>query len=147
VAQTCGNIVVHIIFSTKQRKLSITPEIRSDLFAYLDGIVRKMRRRRSSSTVCRIMFICWCVFVPRIPSRRLHELLRQIRRVGCVRGRDNFARQAGYGVFSVSESGISAVTRYIATREEHHKKHSFQEEFVELLKKNNVAHDERYIWD
>ena len=53
----------------------------------------------------------------------------------------------GYGAFSVSESNIPAVTKYIATQDEHHKKHSFQEEFVAFLKKNNVAYDERYIWD
>jgi len=58
-----------------------------------------------------------------------------------------FAWQSGYGVFSVSESNIPAVTRYIATQDEHHKKHSFQEEFVAFLKKNNVAYDERYIWN
>ena len=42
MSQTCGNIVVHLIFSTKQRAPLITPEIRTDLFAYLGGIVRKM---------------------------------------------------------------------------------------------------------
>jgi hypothetical protein len=47
----------------------------------------------------------------------------------------------------VSESSIPAATKYIAHQEEHHKKHSFQEEFVAFLKKNNVAYDERYIWD
>jgi REP element-mobilizing transposase RayT len=58
-----------------------------------------------------------------------------------------FARQTGYGVFSVSESNVAAVTKYIADQEDHHQKHSFQEEFVAFLKKNNVAYDERYIWD
>ena len=58
-----------------------------------------------------------------------------------------FAWQAGYGVFSVSESVVEAVTQYIATQEEHHKRHSFQEEFVAFLKKNKIPYDERYIWD
>jgi hypothetical protein len=47
----------------------------------------------------------------------------------------------------VSESNVPAVSRYIATQEEHHKKHSFQQEFVAFLKKNNIPYDERYIWD
>jgi putative transposase len=59
----------------------------------------------------------------------------------------DFAWQTGYGVFSVSESNVAAVTQYIAEQEEHHRKHSFQEEFVAFLKKNNVTYDERYIWD
>jgi REP-associated tyrosine transposase len=58
-----------------------------------------------------------------------------------------FAWQTGYGVFSVSESNLAAVMEYIAGQEHHHKKHSLQEELVAFLKKNNVAYDERYIWD
>jgi len=50
-------------------------------------------------------------------------------------------------VFSVSESNVAAVTRYIVGQQEHPKKQSFQEEFVALLKKNHVEYDERYIWD
>jgi len=58
-----------------------------------------------------------------------------------------FAWQTGYGVFSVSESNVAAVSAYIADQHEHHKKHSFQEEFVAFLKKNHIEYDERYIWD
>ena len=58
-----------------------------------------------------------------------------------------FLWQTGYGVFSVSESNVAQVTKYIAGQEEHHRKHSFQEEFVAFLEKNHVAYDERYIWD
>ena len=58
-----------------------------------------------------------------------------------------FAWQTGYGVFSVSESNVPAVKKYIAGQEEHHKKHSFQEEFLAFLKKNNVAYDKTYLWD
>jgi REP-associated tyrosine transposase len=58
-----------------------------------------------------------------------------------------FGWQTGYGVFSVSESNVAAVTKYIAEQEEHHRKRSFQGEFVAFLKKNNVAYDEKYIWE
>lgn len=57
-----------------------------------------------------------------------------------------FAWQTGYGAFSVSESNVSAVSRYIAKQEEHHQKLTFQEEYLAFLKKNNIAYDERYIW-
>jgi putative transposase len=50
-------------------------------------------------------------------------------------------------VFSVSESSVPAVKKYIAEQGEHHRKHSFQEEFLAFLKKNHVEYDERYIWD
>ena len=58
----------------------------------------------------------------------------------------DFAWQTGYGVFSVSESNVHAVTKYISTQEEHHQKHSFQDEFRAFLKKNGIAMGEKYIW-
>lgn len=57
-----------------------------------------------------------------------------------------FAWQSGYGVFSVSESNVATATKYIAGQEEHHEKHSFQQEYVAFLKKNHVEYDEKYIW-
>jgi hypothetical protein len=52
-----------------------------------------------------------------------------------------------HGTLSVSESNVGAVSKYIGGQEEHHKKHSFQEEFVAFLKKHRVPYDERYVWD
>jgi hypothetical protein len=58
-----------------------------------------------------------------------------------------FAWQTGYGAFSVSESNVPAVCCYIATQEEHHRKKTFQEEYIAFLTRNKIAYDERYIWD
>jgi REP-associated tyrosine transposase len=147
MAQTYGNVVVHLIFSTKQRMPLITPEIRSDLFAYLGGIVRELH-----ATALIINGACDHVhMLVRIrPAHSIAEIARVIKTNSSKWMHDKghkFAWQSGYGAFSVSESNIPAVTRYIATQNEHHKKRSFQEEFVAFLKKNNVAYDERYIWD
>jgi REP element-mobilizing transposase RayT len=148
VAQTCGNLVVHLIFSTKLRKPLIAPVIRSDLFAYLGGIVRELR-----DTALIINGTCDHVhMLIRIrPAHSISEIARIVKTnsSGWIRkkGHKEFAWQAGYGVFSVSESSIPAVTKYIATQDEHHQRRSFQEEFLEFLKKNKVAYDERYIWD
>ncbi len=57
-----------------------------------------------------------------------------------------FEWQTGYGVFSVSESNVPAVMRYIAGQEEHHKTHSFEDEFRAFFKMNEIAVDEKYIW-
>src|SRR2546423_3679938 len=146
MSQTCGNIVVHLIFSTKQRRPLITPEIRPDLFAYLGGIVRELR-----ATAIIINGACDHVHaLVRIrPAHSIAEIARIIKTNSSKwiheKGYREFAWQAGYGAFSVSESNIPAVTRYIAMQDEHHKKHSFQEEFLSFLKKNNVTYDERYI--
>jgi putative transposase len=85
------------------------------------------------------------------PVDSIAEVVRIIKAnsSGWVRKKSHkeFAWQSGYGVFSVSQSNVLAVTEYIATQEEHHKRQSFQEEFVAFLKKNKVAYDERYIWN
>jgi hypothetical protein len=61
-------------------------------------------------------------------------------------GRSSFAWQAGYGAFSVSQSNVSRVVKYIQEQEKHHRRMSFQEELPAFLKKNHIAYDERYIW-
>ena len=148
MAQTCGNVVVHLIFSTKMRMPLIAPDIRSDLFAYLGGIVRELR-----GTALIVNGTCGHVHILiRIrPVDSIAEITRIVKAnsSGWVRkkGHKEFAWQAGYGVFSVSQSNVPAVTEYIATQEVHHRKRSFQEEFVAFLKKNKVAYDERYIWN
>jgi putative transposase len=148
MSQTCGNIVVHLIFSTKQRLPLITPEIRSDLFAYLGGIVRKMD---GAALIINGVADHVHMLIRIRPVHSIAEMMRIIKTNSGKwihrKGHTKFTWQSGYGVFSVSESNIPAVTKYIATQDEHHKKHSFQEEFVAFLKKNNVAYDERYIWD
>ena len=57
-----------------------------------------------------------------------------------------FAWQTGYGAFSVSHSSLAEVEKYIANQEEHHRKISFQEEFLTFLKKHEIEFDERYLW-
>ena len=58
-----------------------------------------------------------------------------------------FEWQRGYGVFSYSRSQIDAVVKYIMNQQEHHKKHTFKEEYLEFLKKFGVDYDEKYLFD
>ena len=61
-------------------------------------------------------------------------------------GDKEFAWQDGYGAFSVSASMVETVTQYIARQPEHHQKKTFQEEYVEMLRKSGVEYDGRYLW-
>jgi REP-associated tyrosine transposase len=148
LAHTLGNIVIHLIFSTKDRQPLITLSLKPDLLAYLGGIVREMQgtalivngtedhvhmlvRIRPVQSVAEVVRI-----VKTNSSRWLHEKWSR-----------EFAWQTGYGAFSVSESKIAGVTRYIAAQEEHHRKRSFQEELLSFLRKNNVSYDEAHLWD
>ena len=148
MAHTGGNIVVHLIFSTKRRQPLIGNEIREDLFAYLGGIVREMR---GSALIINGTADHVHMLVRIRPAHSTAEIVRVVKanssRWVRERWKMKFAWQTGYGVFSVSESNVSAVSRYIADQERHHKTKTFQEEYVAFLRKNNVAYDERYLWD
>lgn len=148
MSQTCGNIVLHFIFSTKERQPLITREIRADLFAYLGGIIREMR---GIALIINGIPDHVHVLVRIRPVHSPAEIARVIKTNSSrwihQKWHINFAWQAGYGVFSVSESNVPVVTEYIANQEMHHRKRSFQEELVAFLKKNNVSFDERYIWN
>lgn len=148
MAHTAGNLVVHLIFSTKGRRPLITREIRADLFAYLGGIIREMRGTALiiNGTADHVHMLI------RIrPVQALAEIARVVKsnssRWAREKWNNRFAWQTGYGAFSVSESNVPAVSRYIAGQEEHHRKRTFQEEYVAFLKKNKIEYDERYIWD
>jgi hypothetical protein len=58
----------------------------------------------------------------------------------------NFSWQEGYGAFSISVSGIDDTVAYIKAQDEHHRRRTFKEEFLALLKKHRIAYDERYVW-
>jgi putative transposase len=148
LSHTSGNILLHIIFSTLGRRPLIKPDFRPALFAYLGGIVREIRATALiiNGTADHVHLLL------RIrPAQSAAEIVRVVKANSSkwVRAKWSpaFAWQTGYGVFSVSQSNAPAVKKYIAEQEEHHKKHSFQEEFVAFLKKNHVEYDERYIWD
>jgi putative transposase len=148
LSHTSGNILLHLIFSTHGRRPLIKLAFRHDLFAYLGGIIREMHGTALiiNGTADHIHML-----VRIRPAQSAAEIARVIKANSSkwVRAKwsSDFAWQTGYGVFSVSESNVASVTRYIARQEEHHKKQSFQEEFLAFLKKNNVVYDDRYIWD
>ena len=58
----------------------------------------------------------------------------------------NFHWQDGYGAFSIAQSGIPELKRYIAGQKQHHRKRTFKEELIEFLKEHRIVYDERYLW-
>jgi len=145
---TSGNILLHFIFSTAGRRRLILPTFRDDLFAYLGGIIREMNvtaliingEPDHVHMLIRVRPVHSAAEIVRVVKANSSRWVRE-------KHSARFGWQTGYGVFSVSESNVAAVTKYIAGQPEHHKKQSFQEEFVSFLKKNRVEFDERYIWD
>jgi putative transposase len=150
MAHTFTNLLMHIIFSTKDRMPLIDSELRAELHAYLGGMVREVKGKAYSinGTADHVHLL---VSLP--PTIALSEAMKFIKANSSrwasekCKQRKSFGWQTGYGAFSVSKSNVSSVIRYIESQEEHHRKISFQEEFVVFLKKHGIEYDERYIWE
>ena len=122
--------------------------MRNDLLAYLGGIVRELGGTALiiNGTADHVHML-----IRVRPAQSMADVMRVVKtnssRWARRKWKAAFAWQTGYGSFSVSESNVPAVSRYIANQEQHHRTRSFQEEFVAFLKKNKIAYDERYIWE
>ena len=140
---------VHVIFSTKHRRPVLKAEWRSRLHAYLGGAIRDVDAVPVviGGTADHIHLLLGFK-----ATHRIADVIREIKRGSSswlnddlnIRG---FAWQSGYGAFSVSPSALDSVARYIAQQELHHRRKTFQEEYLEFLNKSGVLFDERYLWD
>ena len=139
----------HVIFSTKNRLPQIGEMMRSRLYEYLGGIIRDNQGRllAAGGTADHVHLL-----VSLHPQRAMSDVLREVK-AGSSRwihesfaDLETFAWQDGYGAFSVSYSNVDEGRQYLLTQEEHHRRVSFQEEFIEFLKRHDLAYDERYIW-
>jgi REP element-mobilizing transposase RayT len=140
----------HLIFSTKARSPLITEGVQPRLFDYIGGILRaegcsliaaggmpdhvhllvSLGKQVSMSEALRI--------VKTNSSRWVHDTFPSLA---------GFAWQVGYGAFSVSASQLETVKVYLSGQAEHHRRITFQEEFVALLRRHGIEYDERYLWD
>ena len=150
MADTFTNLLVHIVFSTKHRAALLGEPLRERLYEYIGGILRKegdllleiggvedhvhllvrLKADRSVSSMARD--------IKASSSKWVHQTFPE---------RRGFAWQVGYGAFSVSESQVSAVRRYIQGQAEHHARFSFKDELVALLRRHGIAFEERYLLD
>jgi len=149
MAQSLSRIVLHIVFSTKNRTKAIPENIMSELHAYLAGVCRKQGAEayRVGGTFDHVHIAC---ALPRTLS--VSKLVEEIKKTSSAWTKAQheecglFSWQLGYGAFSVGVSQLQELIRYIDRQKEHHKQRSFQDEFLDLLKKYNVDYDECYLW-
>ncbi|PCJ63223.1 MAG: transposase [Planctomycetota bacterium] len=150
MSQSLSNILTHIVFSTKNREAIIEDNIRENLHAYIGGIINRLKGVPLSigSVADHIHLL---IVLPRTcsPSNLIKEIktssTKWIKNQSSVY--QNFHWQGGYGIFSISPNHKKALEQYIINQAEHHKKVTFQDEFLRLLKKNDIQWDDRYIWD
>lgn len=148
--QSLSKILLHIVFSTKNRRDSIPENISSELHAYLAGACRGQGSEafRVGGTANHVHIACT---LPR--TLDVSKLIENIKKSSSIwiKQKDKkcqfFSWQAGYGVFSLGASQLKDVMKYIDNQREHHKKKTFRQEFLDILEKYEVEYDERYLWD
>lgn len=150
MAHTYTQLLFHIVFSTKDRHPWLTADIRSRVHDYLGGAIRsegghsiliggvddhvhlfaKLRQDKAISDIIRN--------IKANSSGWIHKTFPLLR---------DFEWQRGYGAFTVSFSQSPKLKTYIANQEEHHKKQSYREECLILLRNHGVEVDEQYLWE
>jgi REP-associated tyrosine transposase len=141
---------VHITFSTKDRASLIVPEIEGELFNYLGGICKNLECNPIIVGGHKDHVHILCLLSQKIALMKLIEVVKSHSSRWIKTKDESFKKfywQNGYGAFSVNPSGLEVVKNYILNQKEHHRKRTFQEEYVLFLKKYEVEYDERYIWD
>jgi putative transposase len=148
--QSFASLNCHLIFSTKNCEPLIVAEMTPRIYEYIGGICREtgnvllaaggmpdhvhllisMGRQTSVADLVRT--------IKANSSGWVHKTFAN---------QGGFAWQNGYGAFSVSLSNVEAVRQYIANQSDHHRTKTFQEEYLEFLKRHNLHYDERYLWE
>lgn len=148
--QSLAKVYLHIVFSTKNRKPLIKQEVEEELHKYLSGIARDHKSPVIAINSVEDHIHILCLLSRNITiSKLLEELKKSSSKWIKTKGDafKNFYWQNGYGAFSVSQSAVDTVKKYIANQKEHHKKKTFKEEYIEFLEKYEIEYDEKYIWD
>lgn len=147
--QSLVKVLIHIVFSTKNRVDMIMPEFEAGMFAYIHGIVENNKSKLivGNGTMNHIHLL---VSLGRTID--ISELIGNIKRSSSLWVKSqgtypNFYWQKGYGAFSIGQSQVPDVKRYIEDRKAHHAEKDFKTEFRSLLHKYEVEYDERYVWD
>jgi REP-associated tyrosine transposase len=148
VPSTHLSLHYHVIFATKDHASSIDPKWRNDLHAYLGGTIRTLGGHPEAigGVADHIHLL--------VGLRATHCLADVMREVKAVSSRwvhetigfRLFAWQEGYGAFTVSASQRDVVRDYIERQEEHHRRKTFQEEYLALLERSGVEFDKRYVF-
>lgn len=150
MANTYTQLFVHIIFSTKRREKVLSKHFREELFKYISGILLHKNQKpfAVNGTLDHVH-----ILVGIEPIISLSDLVRDIKHSSTNFIKDKkfikhkFNWQKGFGAFSYSKSQIDSVIKYIMNQEEHHKQKTFEEEYIEFLKKYDIDYDSKYVFD
>ena len=148
MSQSLSKNYIHLTFSTKYRKDSIRKEDLPEMFSYISGILKNIDCPSIIVGGITNHIHVLCVLNKNIALTKMVEEIKKSSSKW-IKGKGIyyhcFAWQEGYGAFSVSQSKVDVVTRYIGRHEEHHKKISFEDELKIFLKEYGVEYNEQYL--
>ena len=150
MAGTFTQIYIQYVFAVKGRENLLQSQWRDEIFKYISGIIKGKNQKPIivNGTADHVH-----VFVGLKPAVSVSDLIRDIKNNSSKFINDKkllngkFSWQEGYGAFSYSHSQIENVYQYIANQEEHHRKKTFKEEYLDFLQKFEVEFDEKYLFD
>jgi REP element-mobilizing transposase RayT len=148
--QSLSKVIIHIIFSTKDREPWLDRDVRPRMHAYVATICRDL-----NAEALRVGGVADHLHIVTTLPRTLSQaaMVETLKKTSSkwIKGLNSkyrrFYWQRGYGAFSVSPSQLNAVLEYGESQEAHHRTRSFQEEYRDFLRKCGVKFDERYVWD
>ncbi len=149
MANTYSQIYIHVVFAVQGRQNLIPKEHKEELHKYITGIVKNKGQKLIAINS---MPDHVHIFIGMKPSIALSDLVGDIKASSSAFIntkkwiREKFNWQEGFGAFSYGHSQIDAVVKYIQDQEKHHAKKTFKEEYLDMLKKFNVAYDEKYLF-
>ena len=150
MSQSLANLVVHLVFSTKERRPWLRDEERGQLHAYITGILKNLGSPPIEiNSVRDHVHILFAQSKNHAPEKIVEQV--KASSSGWIKTQNawyaDFAWQAGYGEFSVSPMHVEAVREYIRRQPEHHVQEDFQAEYRRFCEKNGQPLDERFAWN
>ena len=148
--QSLVNQLLHCVFSTKERRKWISPEVTSRLYPYFGGIARKNKMKLIAvggmeDHVHLLVSMSSTISVSKAmqllkgnSSKWIHETFPEMK---------VFEWQRGYGAFSIGVSDLERTVSYIENQAQHHSKRSFEDEYIAFVNKNALEYDEKYVFD
>ena len=149
MSQSLSKLYVHIIFHVKNERLLIRQEDEKELYAYIGGIIKQTSSypimiNGTSDHIHILSTLSKNISLVDFVKKTKGNSSRWIKTRG-LQYKD-FEWQGGYAGYSVSQSKVETVEKYIANQKEHHRKVSFREEYLAFLKEYKVNFDESFLW-
>jgi putative transposase len=147
--QSLSRVLIHLVFSTKNREPFIATDVRPQLHGYIVGILDHLKSPSiQTGGVGDHVHILFALGRTITQAQIVEEVKKSSSKwMKADGGVPEFSWQAGYGAFSIGESQVETVVRYIQNQEEHHRKVTFQDEYRKFLERYKITYDEKYVWD